>query len=688
MTLRGYKGATAPTTLALGVTSGATSLTATDISTWAGIDAAPFSVTINRGRANEEQILVTTINAGTGVLSPVTRGYAGSTAVAHYAGETIEVTSTYLDFQEANAHINTSSLDQHTQYAKIPVAADTIRYVSAAGNDSNNGLSWGRAKLTVEGAIASLTGRTGTVHIGAGTFALGATTLYVTTDGTTAGDPAKLRLIGQGSDQTIITYTGTGAAISSGTSTNTPGGALVLADLAVSGSGASGNARGIYLKRYQQATTLTRVKVTGFPFANVHFYRCYGIGLYSCHFTGGGGWGALFDDSNGFYAADTRFSSNTSGGARVFYNGGGAPYDESGTASAAGTFMACLAEDNTGPGLSIESSSMIDVIGGYIENNGGDGQIIVTGAAAASVSFARLAGVRFNGNSASARAVYVDYGEVNLEGNQSFAHVIAFCEVTANGTVHWGSGHRNGTRPEGTDGDPAVLIDGSRQTKNAQRSSFSGTAIPFSLMFLLDDPAAAVTNGDVPLNNSPLATNRMDPAGMSWEIQYITARATGAPSAGAHSAAFTADAGTDTLTSVAHGMSNGTVIAVSSSTSLPGGLSASTIYYVIGATADTFQVSLSSGGSAVNITGAGTGTHTYFSSLIAFFPKSGTTALNAAMEAVLYNTVPFVGQVGNARSAVVGGVIGLGYTTSAEYAASAGTKYLIVVSGVLKPFAS
>lgn len=72
---------------------------------------------------------------------------------------------------------------------------------------------------------------------------------------------------------------------------------------------------------------------------------------------------------------------------------------------------------------------------------------------------------------------------------------------------------------------------------------------------------------------------------------------------------FTADAGTDTITSNGHGLANGDALLLSSSTTLPGGLAAGTVYYVIGATANTFQLALSAGGAAVNITDAGTGTH-------------------------------------------------------------------------------
>lgn len=73
--------------------------------------------------------------------------------------------------------------------------------------------------------------------------------------------------------------------------------------------------------------------------------------------------------------------------------------------------------------------------------------------------------------------------------------------------------------------------------------------------------------------------------------------------------AFTTDFTTDYLTSTAHGLSNGDRIMVYSSTTLPASLASSTVYFVINKTADTFQVSLTSGGSAVNLTDNGTGTH-------------------------------------------------------------------------------
>ena len=71
---------------------------------------------------------------------------------------------------------------------------------------------------------------------------------------------------------------------------------------------------------------------------------------------------------------------------------------------------------------------------------------------------------------------------------------------------------------------------------------------------------------------------------------------------------FTA-ATSDVCTSTAHGLSNGDVLLLTTSNTLPAGLSTATPYYVIDKTTDTFKLSASSGGSAVDITDTGTGTH-------------------------------------------------------------------------------
>ena len=111
---------------------------------------------------------------------------------------------------------------------------------------------------------------------------------------------------------------------------------------------------------------------------------------------------------------------------------------------------------------------------------------------------------------------------------------------------------------------------------------------------------------------------------------------------------FTADASTDiiTMTSTTNIPSNiltGTRVRLTTTTTLPGGLATATDYYVIKVTDSTFKLATSYAnaiaGTAINITDAGTGTHT-MSRLLprytngagvqAFFFNSNATALGAA----------------------------------------------------------
>lgn len=75
--------------------------------------------------------------------------------------------------------------------------------------------------------------------------------------------------------------------------------------------------------------------------------------------------------------------------------------------------------------------------------------------------------------------------------------------------------------------------------------------------------------------------------------------------------AFTSAFATDIFTSNGHGLVNGDQITVTTATALPAGMSLTTVYYVISATTNTFKLSTTKGGSSINITDNGTGTHTY-----------------------------------------------------------------------------
>jgi hypothetical protein len=69
--------------------------------------------------------------------------------------------------------------------------------------------------------------------------------------------------------------------------------------------------------------------------------------------------------------------------------------------------------------------------------------------------------------------------------------------------------------------------------------------------------------------------------------------------------------GNDTITENSHGMQDGDVVTLTTTGTLPAGLALSTTYYVVSAAANTFKLSLTRAGSAVDITSAaGGGTHT------------------------------------------------------------------------------
>lgn len=93
-------------------------------------------------------------------------------------------------------------------YVAAPPASYGTVFVTTAGSDTNNGLSPGSAKATVNAAYAALPASGGIIQCGAGTFPL-------STAGTNglaiASKPVGIR--GVGKTRTTLTYAGTGAAI-------------------------------------------------------------------------------------------------------------------------------------------------------------------------------------------------------------------------------------------------------------------------------------------------------------------------------------------------------------------------------------------------------------------------------------------------------------------------------------------
>ena len=119
------------------------------------------------------------------------------------------------------------------------------------------------------------------------------------------------------------------------------------------------------------------------------------------------------------------------------------------------------------------------------------------------------------------------------------------------------------------------------------------------------------------------------------------------PAAGA----FTA-AASDICTKAAHGMLTGLKVQVSTTTTLPAGLSAATDYFVIKLDADTFSLASSlvnaNAGTAIDITDAGTGVHTVTATSIAgcsytlYGSLDGTTYVTLAVTANITATANFI----------------------------------------------
>lgn len=76
--------------------------------------------------------------------------------------------------------------------------------------------------------------------------------------------------------------------------------------------------------------------------------------------------------------------------------------------------------------------------------------------------------------------------------------------------------------------------------------------------------------------------------------------------------AFTADASTDRIAAIKHGIRDGWEVVLSSSGTLPAGLADATRYYATQVTPNDLKLSLLPNGTPVNITDAGTGSHTLY----------------------------------------------------------------------------
>lgn len=73
-----------------------------------------------------------------------------------------------------------------------------------------------------------------------------------------------------------------------------------------------------------------------------------------------------------------------------------------------------------------------------------------------------------------------------------------------------------------------------------------------------------------------------------------------------------------TLSSPAHGLSNGARVTLKTSGTLPGNFTASISYWVVNATLNTLQLSLTEGGTPITAASAGSGTHTLLAGRVVY----------------------------------------------------------------------
>lgn len=84
------------------------------VTSTAGTPAVPFTACIERGEEGQEEAVLVTGKTSNSLT--VTRGWDETSAVGHEINKPVEHVVTALDYEEANAHIEDISRDDHTQY--------------------------------------------------------------------------------------------------------------------------------------------------------------------------------------------------------------------------------------------------------------------------------------------------------------------------------------------------------------------------------------------------------------------------------------------------------------------------------------------------------------------------------------------------------------------------------------------
>lgn len=224
-------------------------------------------------------------------------------------------------------------------------------------------------------------------------------------------------------------------------------------------------------------------------------------------------------------------------------------------------------------------------------------------------------------------------------------------------------------RGNGNPGPDAIFDAGSNltfqavkdTTANASSIQHGGNVQPACTKHLISGSAVSAS-----ATAQPAVVTLIDVVGFYRVTTVTTATAQSTTNTLGQSDTFTADAGTDvcTWTSTANIPSNlltGTRIRLTTTTTLPGGLATATDYYFIKMSDTTFELATSYAnavaGTQINITDAGTGTHT-----VAWLLPRYTNG--AGLNAMIFN--PSATALGAATPN-----LSLGYTNSSQVASRA-----------------
>ena len=150
---RRYSNVAVETTLSAPCTAGETTILVTETT---GFPAVDFILAINAGTSNQELVLVTNV---AGLTLTVTRGYDGTTRVAHVVGATVQHSHAAIDFRESRTH--EEALTAHGTTGNVVGTSDTQTLTNKTVSLGSNTLTGTKAQFDAalsDGDFATLAG--------------------------------------------------------------------------------------------------------------------------------------------------------------------------------------------------------------------------------------------------------------------------------------------------------------------------------------------------------------------------------------------------------------------------------------------------------------------------------------------------------------------------------------------------